>query len=51
MANLSNINNKFIVTDGGDVMINNTIAGYPNGEGLTVKSSVTIYVELYFKIL
>ena len=42
MANLSNINNKFIVTDGGDVMINNTIAGYPNGEGLTVKSSDNI---------
>ena len=42
MANLSNINNKFIVTDGGDVMINNTIAGYPNGEGLTVKSSNNI---------
>jgi hypothetical protein len=42
MANLSNINNKFIVTDGGDVMINNTIAGYPNGEGLTIKSSDNI---------
>jgi hypothetical protein len=42
MANLSNINNKLIVTDGGDVMINNTIAGYPNGEGLTVKSSNNI---------
>ena len=42
MANLYNLDNKFIVTDGGDVMINNTIAGYPNGEGLTVKSSNNI---------
>ena len=37
MANLSNINNKFIVTDGGQALVNQTVAGFnPDADDLIV---------------
>jgi len=37
MANLSNINNKFIVTDGGQTLVNQTVAGFnPDADDLIV---------------
>ena len=37
MANLSNINNKFIVTDGGQALVNQTVSGFnPDADDLIV---------------
>ena len=62
MANLSNLNNKFIVTDGGQALINQTAAGFnPDADdlivgnlsgntGITIASGASVgnYGSIYF---